>query len=54
LHHEPPQGAIVVKTTKKAERMKEIKVHIEVETLNLDAAKVDMEMMMVSFISNVI
>jgi hypothetical protein len=34
--------------------MKEIEVHIEMETLNLDVAKVDLEMMMVSFISNVI
>jgi hypothetical protein len=44
----------VVRTTKKARRMKEIEVHIEVETMNLDAAKVDLEMMMVSFILNVI
>jgi hypothetical protein len=39
---------------KKGGRLKKIEVHIEVETLNLDVAKVDLEMMMVSFISNVI
>jgi hypothetical protein len=48
------KGRLWVKTTKRAKRMREIEVHIEVETLNLDAAKVDLEMMMVSFISNVI
>jgi hypothetical protein len=35
-------------------RMRKIKVHTKVETLNLDAVKVDLEMMMVSLISNVI
>ncbi len=44
----------MVRMTKKAGRMKKIEVHIEVEILNLDAAKVDLEMMMVSFILNVI
>jgi hypothetical protein len=44
----------VVKTIKKAKQMKEMEVHIEAKTLNLDVTKVDLEMMMVSVILNVI
>jgi hypothetical protein len=44
----------MVRTTKRVGRLKKIEVHIEVETLNLHVAKVDLEMTMVSFISNVI
>lgn len=44
----------MVRTTKKAKQMKEMEVHIEAKMLNLDVTKVDLEMMMVFFISNVI